>query len=145
MLDRLTRVLTAREDTLLVTIGFSFSDEHLNAVIFDALETRSRLSLVVLQHGDPAEDHDLVKRARSHPNLLVYGPQRGTVGGETASWRLTEAVDDRTADLLDIPFDSDAKPRADDIADTGRFRLIGSGEDLGRSTLAATRRHALYL
>jgi SIR2-like protein len=123
MLDRLTRVLTAREDTLLVTLGFSFSDEHLNAVIFDALETRARLSVVALQHSDPAEDHDLVKRARSHPNLLVYGPQQGTVGGETASWRLTEAVDNRTADLLDIPFDSDAKPGADEIADTGRFRL----------------------
>jgi hypothetical protein len=54
---------------------------------------------------------------------LVYGPQRGTVGGETASWRLAEAVDNRTADLLDIPFDSNAKPGADDVADTGRFRL----------------------
>jgi hypothetical protein len=118
MLDRLTRVLTAREDTLLVTLGFSFSDEHLNAVIFEALETRARLSVVAIQHGDPAEDHDLVQRAQSHPNLLVYGPQRGTVGGETASWRLTEPVDNRTADLLDIPFDSDAKPGADDSAPT---------------------------
>lgn len=123
MLDRLARVLTVREGTLLVAVGFSFSDEHLNAVVFDALETRARLSVVALQHGDPADDHDLVKRARRHPNLLVYGPQRGIVGGEAASWRLAEAVDNRTADLLDIPFDSDAKPDPDDVADTGRFRL----------------------
>ena len=45
------------------------------------------------------------------------------MGGLTAPWRLTEPVDERTADLLDIPFDSDAKPRKDEVADTGRFRL----------------------
>jgi hypothetical protein len=123
MLDRLSRVLTAREDTLLVTTGFSFNDEHLNAVIFDALETRARLHVVVLQHSEPSQDHELLKRSLRHPNLLVYGPQHATVGGVTAPWRLTEPVDERTADLLDIPFDSDAMSNDDEIANTGRFRL----------------------
>lgn len=35
MLDRFARVLTGREDTLLVVVGYSFGDEHLNAVIFE--------------------------------------------------------------------------------------------------------------
>ncbi len=131
MLDRFSRVLTAREDTLLVTTGFSFSDEHLNAVIFDALETHARLHVVVLQHSEPSEDHELLKRAIRHPNLLLYGPQQATVGGITAPWRLAEPVDERTADLLDIPFDSDAKSDESEIADTGRFRL-GDFHWLGR-------------
>jgi SIR2-like domain len=123
MLDRLSRVLTTREDTLLVTAGFSFNDEHLNAVIFDALETRARLNVVALRHSEPAEDHELVKRAVRHPNLLLYGPERATVSGITAPWRLAEPVDERTTELLDVPFDSDAKPDENDVADTGRFRL----------------------
>lgn len=123
ILDRFTRVLTDRDDTLLVTVGCSFSDEHLNAVIFDALESRARLHVVVLQQAEPAEDHELLKRAGRHPNLLLYGPQQATVGGVTAPWRLAEPVDERTADLLDIPFDSDARPKNDEVADTGRFRL----------------------
>jgi hypothetical protein len=123
MHDRLARVLTAREDTLLVTAGFSFNDEHLNAVIFDALEARARLNVVALRHSEPAEGHELVKRAVRHPNLLLYGPERATVSGVTAPWRLAEPVDERTTELLDVPFDSDAKPDENDVADTGRFRL----------------------
>jgi SIR2-like domain len=123
MLDRLGRVLGDREDTLLVTFGFSFGDEHLNAVIFDALGARPRLSVVALQHSDPAPDHELVRRAERHSNLLVYGPGRAIVAGRAGEWRLQEPVDEKTAALLDIPFDSDAKPEKDDIAVTGRFRL----------------------
>ncbi|MGO9958213.1 MAG: SIR2 family protein [Solirubrobacteraceae bacterium] len=123
MLDRLGRVLGGREDTLLVTIGFSFGDEHLNAVVFDALNARPRLSVFALQHSDPAPDHELVRRAERHSNLLVYGPGRAVVGSRVAEWQLQEPVDEKTAALLDIPFDSDAKPEKDDVADTGRFRL----------------------
>jgi SIR2-like domain len=123
MLDRFARVLTAREDTLLITAGYSFSDEHLNAVIFDALQTRARLQVVALQYSDVADDHELLRRAARHPNLVLYGPERATAGGVTAPWRLAEPVDERTADLLDVPFDSDAQPDKDLVADTGRFRL----------------------
>lgn len=123
MLDRLGRVLSDREDTLLVTIDFSFGDDHLNAVVFDALDGRPRLSVVALQHSDPAPDHELVRRAGRHSNLLVYGPKAAIVGGRIGDWRLQEPVDERTAALLDIPFDSDAKPEKDDVAATGRFRL----------------------
>jgi hypothetical protein len=123
MLDRLGRVLTAREDTILVTVGYSFGDQHINDVIFDALETRERLHVFALQHSDPAGEHELLKRAASRRNLLVYGPTSAVVGGVVGSWRLSEAVDDRTAGLLDVPFDSVAAPEADAVAVTGRFRL----------------------
>lgn len=123
MLDRFGRVLGDREDTLLVTIGFSFGDEHLNAVLFDALAARPRLSVVALQYSDPKPDHELVRRAERHSNLLVYGPERAIVGSRAGEWRLQEPVDEKTAALLDIPFDSDAKLAKDDTAVTGRFRL----------------------
>jgi hypothetical protein len=123
MLDRLRRALTERGDALLIVVGFSFSDEHLNAVIFDALENRGRLLVVALQHGDPDSDHEIAKRASSLSNLVVLGPSTAIVAGRRGEWLLQEPVDSRTAELLDIPFDSDAAPEKDDVARTGRFRL----------------------
>jgi hypothetical protein len=123
MLDRFSRVLTAREDTVLFTIGYSFADQHVNDVIFDALDTHERLHVFALQFSDPEPEHELVTRAKSRSNLLVLGPTTAFIGGTGGEWELPEPVDDRTADLLDIPFDSEGAPMADHHALRGRFRL----------------------
>lgn len=124
MLERLHRVLVEREDGILVTVGYSFGDEHINSVIFDALDVRDRLHVFSLQFGDPAEDHELISRAKSRKNLIVYGRKSAVIGGVAGAWRLHEPVDGRTAALMDIPFDSDASdPDRDEGALTGEFRL----------------------
>lgn len=124
MLDRLHRVLVDREDGILITVGYSFGDEHINSVIFDALDVRERLHVFSLQYVDPAENHELMVRARSQRNLIVYGPRQAVVGGVTGEWRLHEPIDTRLAALMDIPFDSDAaEPGAETPALSGRFRL----------------------
>jgi hypothetical protein len=122
MLDRLGRVLTVREDVMLIVVGYNFGDQHINAVIFEALETHERMHVVALQFSDPDEGGDLVRRAKRHRNLLVYGPSSAVVGGEFGKWRLTEPVDRRTAQLMDVPFDSDAV-FDDEKALQGKFRL----------------------
>jgi hypothetical protein len=38
MLDRLRALLTRREEIVLITVGYSFSDQHINEVILEALE-----------------------------------------------------------------------------------------------------------
>jgi hypothetical protein len=121
-----------REDGILVTVGYSFGDEHINSVIFDALDVRDRLHVFSLQFGDPAEDHELITRAKSRKNLIVYGRKSAVVGGVRGDWRLHEEVDGRTAALMDIPFDSDASdPDKDEAPLTGEFRL-GDFKWLGR-------------
>lgn len=123
MLDRLSRVLTSRDDTVLIVIGYSFADQHINEILFDAIDMRERFHIVALQFADPPLDHVLVSRARRRRNVLVYSPSRAIVGGVLGEWRLMEPVDDRTADLLDVPFDSDAEPDPSAAALSGRFRL----------------------
>jgi hypothetical protein len=123
MLEHLGRVLNRREETVLVTVGYSFGDQHINEVLFDALDARERTHIVSLQFAELPDDHDVIQRALRRRNLLVYGPHTAVVGGVRAPWQLVESVDDRTADLLDIPFDSDAVPEPDSAALTGRFRL----------------------
>lgn len=123
MLEHLGRVLGRREETVLLTVGYSFGDQHINGVLFDALEARERTHIISLQFEELAAEHELIKRAEARHNLLVYGPDTAVVGGVRGSWRLGEPVDVRTAELLDIPFDSDGVPEAEALAITGRFRL----------------------
>ncbi len=123
ILDRLTRVLTGREDALLIAVGYGFRDEHINEVLYDSLDIQSRTHIVALQFEDFAEDSELAKRAVSNQNLLVYGPTRAMVAGVAGDWQLLEEVDARTAGLLDVPFDSVANPEPEETALTGRFRL----------------------
>lgn len=123
MLDRLGRFLTAREDAVLITLGYSFGDQHINEVIFEALDAQPRVHVIALQFSDPSDDDELVRRARRRQNLIIYAPTVAVVGGTKGGWRLVEPVEDRTADLLDIPFDSDAEPDPQVASVTGEFRL----------------------
>lgn len=123
MLERLHRLLD-REDGILITIGYSFGDEHINSVIFDALDVRDRLHVFSLQYADPPDSHELAIRAQSQRNLIVYGRRRAIVGGVAGEWRLHEPIGTRLAPLMDIPFDSDASdPKLDLPALSGDFRL----------------------
>lgn len=123
MLEHLGRVLSRAEETVMITIGYSFGDQHINGVIFDALDERKRTHVVSLQFGELPDEHELIRRARQRANLLVLGPATAVIRGSRAPWRLLEPVDDRTADLLDVPFDSDAEPARDVVGLGGKFRL----------------------
>lgn len=123
MLDHLTRILERPAGAVLVVVGYSFGDDHINEIVFDALEAHDRTHVIALQFEDLDEGHELVRRAASRRNLLVYGPTTAVVAGALRPWVLSDPVDDRTAELLDIPFDSDAAPDVDSVATGGRFRL----------------------
>lgn len=87
--DRLTRFLE-QDDALLIVAGFSFGDEHVNNLIFGALETRPRTHVYALQFEELPEDSQLIKRAHQRPNLIVCGPQTGIIGGQRNRWALAE-------------------------------------------------------
>ncbi len=123
MLDCLGHFLTQRQDSILVVMGYSFGDQHINEVIFESLRVHARVHVIALLFEDPDEDSSLVEYSRSHRNLIVYGPKFGIVGGERREWKLTEPVDRRTAGLLDVPFDSDFEPGEEPAPLSGKFRL----------------------
>lgn len=89
LLDRLTRVLE-RDDAILFVCGYSFSDEHINAIIFDALEAKRRPHVIALQYADPEENSVLADRAARYLNLMALGPRIAHIGGRRGKWRLEE-------------------------------------------------------
>jgi SIR2-like protein len=88
--DRLTRFLD-QDDALLIVAGFSFGDEHINNLIFGALENRPRTHVYALQYDDLPEDSVLIKRAGQRANLIVVGPRTGVIGGRRAQWAPAES------------------------------------------------------
>lgn len=120
MLQRLSNVLHHRDETVLFTLGYGWGDQHINAIIFEALAARERTHVIALMFDEVKEGCEPVKRPR--PNLSVLGPKTAMIGGLRVPWRLLEPVDKKTADLLDIPFDSHAQV-GDEPALTGRMRL----------------------
>jgi hypothetical protein len=116
-MDRLARFLD-QDDALLVTCGFSFGDEHINNVIFSAIENRPRTHIYSLQFGEVPDGHDLLGRGQRQRNLIVICPKVGVIGGRRAEWRL-----EQTAPFVDIVFEPDGGAGTGTGAKTGQMRL----------------------
>lgn len=85
--DRLRRALHQPETIVLVS-GFSFTDDHLNEMLFDAAIRCERSEFVVFSHGDISDD--LVKRATRTPNIQVAGRTEAVLGGVRGDWSAPE-------------------------------------------------------
>lgn len=90
MMDRLRRVLADREDVILLTAGYSFGDQHINEVIFEALAANPRLHVFATSFGDPDPNGELAVAARQRSNILVLGRTKAIVGGQEGPWELND-------------------------------------------------------
>ncbi len=121
-LERL-RTQLDKDDSILISCGFSFTDEHINSVIFDVLENRPRASVIALVYGQLQIPSPLMTAANRLRNLLVLAGDSAVVGGQRGAWQLVEPIDTSTAAFMDPAFDSDAVVGAADDAQHGQFRL----------------------
>lgn len=127
-MDRLSRIANS-EHGLVITSGYSFSDEDINAILFGALESRDTANIIAFQFQDLKESDHLVHEATRRSNLTVIGPNGGVISGIWGTWQLTQPVDKKTHAFMDTAFDSNALPEdegspAAALADLrGRMRL----------------------
>jgi hypothetical protein len=89
--DRLRHFLAAGE-VLVLIVGYSFSDEHLNEILLQGLRANSRLAAVALMYGERDGERfvtpeAVLAHADQHRNLSVLGPDRACYGGVTRMWR----------------------------------------------------------
>lgn len=82
--DRLRRAF-GQPETLVIMSGYSFSDSHLNEVIFDAASTRQRSEFIVFCFSDIPDL--LATRAAITPNLQVASATEAILGGVRATWK----------------------------------------------------------
>lgn len=108
-MDRLSRVLNS-DHAFMITCGYAFGDEHINAILYAALDNRNTANIIALQFQDSDENDGLVRAAAQRSNLTVIAPNGGVISGAWGLWQLNQPVDNKTCSFMDIAFDSNASP-----------------------------------
>ena len=85
--DRFRRALNEPE-TLMMISGYSFGDDHLNELIFDAARRRERSEFVAFCFSTIPDS--LAQRALTTPNLQVVAETEAILGGIRADWKAPE-------------------------------------------------------
>ena len=85
MLDRL-RVFLRAHQSVVVTCGYSFVDEHINAYLAQGLAGNPNASCLALIYGDLASAPDAVRLARRYANLTVMAADGGVIGTVERAW-----------------------------------------------------------
>jgi hypothetical protein len=85
MLDRL-RVFLRSDQCVLLTCGYSFADEHINAYLGQGLAGNPNASCMAMIYNDRADAPKAVELARSHPNLTLLASDGAVVGTINRAW-----------------------------------------------------------
>lgn len=86
--DRLKNVLLSGE-LLFIFTGYSFSDQHINEIVFNSLRQNNRLAVLIFFYQD-AEVEELYKTSSSYLNLTAYGPTKLITNGTLGAWEYEE-------------------------------------------------------
>ena len=82
--DRFKKYLNQGE-LVFIICGYSFGDEHINEIIFNALRNNNRLYVLVLCYSDDQVD-SMAAYATSFINLCVMGPTKLIANGSLKKW-----------------------------------------------------------
>jgi len=120
MLDRLKSFL-ARGQAVLVTCGYSFSDQHLNETIIQGLSSNPTAICFGMLFGDRAKSLEAVASARKQPNLSLLAADGAILGTIERDWRSDEKQEHPQHGLAAQC--GEMKPRSDAPADRCKFLL----------------------
>jgi hypothetical protein len=83
LMDRLRRFLSSGESLLLV-VGYSFGDEHINTLLTQALRGNTRAAVNVFVFGSVGPE--VLTLAETYRNLSAFARDSACVGGVHAAW-----------------------------------------------------------
>lgn len=86
--DRLKNYLL-RGELLFIFTGYSFSDQHINEIIFNCLRQNNRLTVLVFFFQDE-EVESLHAQTPSYMNLNVFGPTKAIINGNLGEWEFSK-------------------------------------------------------
>jgi hypothetical protein len=89
--DRMRDYLLSGE-LLFIFTGYSFSDQHINEIVFNCMRQNNRLFVIVFFYKD-TDVESLHKSCSAYLNLHVFGPTKAIINGELGEWHFNkEAV-----------------------------------------------------
>jgi SIR2-like domain len=133
MIDRM-RAFLRNDSAVLVTVGFSFKDVHLNEIVVQGLQGNPTSVVFALLHGKLEHYDELARIAETRSNLTVMARDGGVIGTRRCAWPTGKDAkgcnDSISVEWLDDaakPGLKDAQFVLGDFATLGRFLedLIG--------------------
>lgn len=89
LMDRFRKALAIQETVTLVC-GYSFGDQHLNEMLFDAARDHPRSEVLVFCYSDIPGG--LAERALQTRNLTVFGREEAVIGGVRDRWGESDEI-----------------------------------------------------
>lgn len=124
--DRLKNYLLGGE-LLFIFTGYSFSDQHINEIIFNCLRQNNRLTALVFFFKD-TEVENLHKHTSSYMNLNVFGPTKAIINGNLGKWEFNKS-DLKDTEKTEIYWDEKLnKFNLGDFNSLSNFLIANSGK-----------------
>ena len=121
-MDRLAQFIK-EDDGVLFVCGYSFSDQHINNVLLNALEKTRTSHVIALYFDELKKDSDVAKLGMNQSKLSIYGKNNAVIGGRFGEWKLkTEPAKDDSI-IIDLYFDEDAFEPKMEWTGKGIFKL----------------------
>jgi hypothetical protein len=84
--DRFRRFASTGESVIFI-LGYSFLDQHLNEIIFQALRNNSRLAInAFIYSPDRKLPKEIEDFGLHHRNLSIFGQDKAVIGGVVGEW-----------------------------------------------------------
>ncbi len=116
LLDRLSNFLK-QDDTILITCGYSWGDEHINSRIISALKTNTTSHVIGLLFDkyDPiTKKSSVVKIGNENSKISIYGSRNAVIGCHFGEWILKSEPSKEDTVNVNLYFDEDA-PEIPDV------------------------------
>lgn len=81
--DRLRTFLSSSE-ALVIVVGYSFSDAHINDIILQGLRSNPRLAVTAFQYLPLSEE--IINFGLENRKFTIYGPDKACIGGIVEKW-----------------------------------------------------------
>ncbi|MCK9629384.1 MAG: SIR2 family protein [Bacteroidales bacterium] len=118
LMDRLTNFLK-QPDTVLITCGYSFGDEHINERILTALKSNNSAHVYALYYDivwnegkkigyELSSESNLTKIAKKNRKISIYGCRSAIIGCQLGDWQLKREPDKDDSITVSSYFAEDA-------------------------------------
>lgn len=98
--DRLKDFLLDGEGIFIIS-GYSFSDEHINEVIFNSLNQNNRIHVIAFFYSDKSIEQ-IIELNKNIPNFTLIGPSKASISGISGKWEFNKG-----GEILDPFWDTD--------------------------------------
>ena len=129
LLDRLTNFLKL-DDSILITCGYSWGDEHINSRVISALKssTTSHVICMIFDNYSPInKESKISKIGLENSKISIYGSKSAIIGRNFGDWVLKSkpTKDDTSSLKLYFDLDEELEPeKEDDEIWTGKGEFI---------------------